>query len=331
MVNHVRNLFLVSILALIIPLTFACGGGAGGGVKTNSTTDMTVLSISEGPVLVQRNGSQDWVDGKAGMDIKAGDRVKTEPDGTATIVFFEGSSLELKGETEIALTELTGKQDTSTTIKMKQEIGTTISRVKKLADTASRYEIETPAATAGVRGTIFKVVVLADGTTIVTNTEGSISVTAQGKTIILEEKTRVTIKRGQEPGEPEPLTTLSPTPAQTTATTLPSVIIVRLQISCEYTPTPVKKGDTISITYYIYNYGNVPLSDMVVTDDTGTVAYSQGDNGNGILDSLETWFYDSKIPTETDGPDYIDIHVTASGKSPGDPANQSVKFTVDLK
>jgi hypothetical protein len=326
-----KKFLLTIMVVLLMPLFIACGGGAGKGTVSNNPSALTILSIKNGPVFVQKSGSSAWLDGKVGIELKAGDRVKTDQNSSATIVFFEGSSLELQGGTEISLTELAGKQNASTTIKMRQEIGTTISRVKKLADTASRYEIETPAATAGVRGTIFKVVVLADGTTTVTNTEGSISVTAQGKTIILKEKTRVTVKPGQEPGEPEPLTTLSPTPAQTTATTLPSVIIVRLQISCEYTPTPVKKGDTISITYYVYNYGNVPLSDMVVTDDTGTVAYSRGDNGNGILDSLETWFYDSKIPTKADGPDYIDVHVTTSGKSPGDPATQSAKFTIDLK
>ena len=59
-------------------------------------------------------------------------------------------------------------------------------------------------------------------------------------------------------------------------------------------------GSTVTWTYEVTNPGNVPLSDVVVTDDNGTAAtgddflptFVSGDtNGDGLLDVGETWTY----------------------------------------
>jgi hypothetical protein len=105
-------------------------------------------------------GEKEWSRGEAGTTLGVDYKIKTAANGHATLTFFEGSIIELEGNTEIGLAEL-GMAGTSSTIKLKQTIGETISRVKKLADPASRYEIETPAAVAAVRGTTMYVSVSA--------------------------------------------------------------------------------------------------------------------------------------------------------------------------
>jgi len=62
------------------------------------------------------------------------------------------------------------------------------------------------------------------------------------------------------------------------------------------TPTGpfISVGDTVTWTYVVTNPGNVPLRNIVVTDNRTGVnpVYISGDiNGNGLLDVGETWIY----------------------------------------
>ena len=109
-------------------------------------------------------GETTWSDASAGMTLEPGDRIKTGADSSALITLFEGSTIELEADTEIGVTELSIAEDTgSTTVKLWQEIGKTKNRVEKLVDPASRYDIETPAGAAVVRGSDGDLYVLKNG------------------------------------------------------------------------------------------------------------------------------------------------------------------------
>jgi hypothetical protein len=166
----------------------------------SSSPLLTILSIIDGKVWVQKKGGLDWVLGEEGMTLDVKDKIKTDAGSSATIVFFEGSVIELQGETEIGIDQLGVLSGDSTIIKVKQDIGTTISRVKKLIDPESIYEIETIAAVVGVRGTTMKVSVADDGVTVVENIEGLVSVVAQGQEVAISEGERSTIIPGEAPG-----------------------------------------------------------------------------------------------------------------------------------
>jgi hypothetical protein len=153
-----------------------------------------------------KSGDVNWLSGEVGMTLEEDYRIKTGPSGRATITFFEGSTIELEGGTEILLSEL-NIDGTASQIGIAQSLGRTISRVKKLVDPASSYEVETAAAVAAVRGTTLSVAVDAEGVTVVANIEGLVSVTAQGVEVELEEGERTTVEPGKPPEEPEPTAT----------------------------------------------------------------------------------------------------------------------------
>jgi hypothetical protein len=231
-----------------------------------------------------------------GVDYK----VKTEASGTATLTFFEGSTIELKGNTEVGLAEL-GMTETSTTIQLEQTLGETVSRVKKLADPASRYEIETPAAVAAVRGTTMYIGVSEEGNTNVGNIEGSVVVTAQGVEASVPVDSHIPIIPGSPPGEPQPGATVSPeaaaavTPTPTeTVEASPSPTeneTAELPISSTARCQKAYPGDTVIYTYTVTNAGDVPLSGVSVTGiRCGEASYRSGDaNDDRVLDIGETW------------------------------------------
>jgi hypothetical protein len=181
---------LLSVL-LLLPFCVTCSAGTPAGAN--------LLNI-EGEVLVKKAGTDDWVTARVDMELKAGDAIMVGDVGNAVVTFFDGSTVELKSDTQLEIRELV--QGKTTSIRLQQVIGESISRVEKLIDPASRYEIETPAAIIAVRGTIMSVTVAQNGTTIAGSEEGLISVIAQGKEVLVPEGKHSTINPGEIPSEP---------------------------------------------------------------------------------------------------------------------------------
>ncbi len=169
-------------------------------VPTPVPTELPILSIIDGDIFILKPSASEWVTVQAGMVLEPGDMIKTGDDSNAEITFFEGSVLELKAGSQIQVILTQVSRDTgSTTILLKQEIGKTISRVNKLSDTASRYEIETPAGVAAVRGSVMFVYVDENGVTQVTNNQGIIFAIAQGVELKIRKNRTAIIVPGKPP------------------------------------------------------------------------------------------------------------------------------------
>ncbi|MBM3157429.1 MAG: hypothetical protein FJ004_09120, partial [Chloroflexi bacterium] len=127
---------------------------------------------------------------------------------------------------------------------LNQLIGNTVNRVGQLVDSASGYEVETPAAVAVVRGTAFSLAVKQDGFTTVQTTQGTVSFTAAGVTVSVNQGQQSTAAVGGKPSTPSTITTA--TPIKTTAPTATS-------------------GETLADIYGVgTNIGDVKF-DMVMT------------------------------------------------------------------
>lgn len=245
---------------MLLVTLVSCGGRAGTSpspattaTPATSASPSTISSLS-GEVLLQKQGSTTWVQAVAGMKLEAGDDVKTGGNGTAVILFFEGSTMEVQPDTEILINEFSLAGTGSTTIGLKQVVGNTINRVQKLVDSASRYEVDTPAGSAAVRGTVFRVMVQADGYTVVMCDEGQVWFTAAGVTVLIRQGQQSSASVGGAPSNPSPSVTSTPGPtyspiAKPIATPSPKATAVPLLTplpviilpgggSAEVTPTP---------------------------------------------------------------------------------------------
>jgi uncharacterized repeat protein (TIGR01451 family) len=114
-------------------------------------------------------------------------------------------------------------------------------------------------------------------------------------TALAGQQTNVGTVTGQDVNNPPGTTVTDENPANYFGDA-PGIQIVKL-VNGQDADTPpgphVAAGSTVTFTYVVTNTGNVPLANVVVTDDQlGTITSFTGDtNGNGLLDLTETWTY----------------------------------------
>lgn len=118
-----------------------------------------VLSQIRGPVEVRIAGSR-WQSAQLEMTLREKDEIRTGNGGFAEILLDRGGSsgkLELKAKSHLLLTSLTWDEasgEKSTFLDL--AIGKVLVHAEKLKPN-SKFEIRTPTATTGVRGTVFEV------------------------------------------------------------------------------------------------------------------------------------------------------------------------------
>jgi hypothetical protein len=114
-----------------------------------------LFAAIQGKVEVLRRGS--WVDASVGTAIQVGDRVRTGAGDRAKLVMSDDSVLDLAPGTEIIVDDLAFEPDTP---RVQSALRLFQGRVRAWVGESyhlprAHYEIETPTAVAGVRGTEF--------------------------------------------------------------------------------------------------------------------------------------------------------------------------------
>jgi len=278
---------LAPVLALITLLAAALVGCSGGGSADPSP--LASLSEAVGDVSVSDHGGG-WNGADIGMSLDAGDGIRTGNNSTAEITFLDGSTIELEADTEIDIVALEISSDTGPkTVTLDQIIGDTISRVTHLVDSESSYEIETASGTAAVRGTIMLVHVGEDGTTLVTNQEGDIYVTAQGVELdIPVGQTAVIVS-----GEPPELAPLAGDDAWSTNEDTPRIVLAPGLLANDSDPDA---GDTLSVI-------SLDTSETVgnVTAWNPAGAFRYDPNGRFEYLGIDDWTTDRFTYTVSDG------------------------------
>ncbi len=197
---------LLLTLALLVSLV-GCGGGG-------PAVPCKISSVS-GDVQVLRSSATESIKATNGMELVVGDIITTGTNGSAKLTFFDGSVMEIKANSKIVVNELSTASTGSTTVSLKEMVGSTINRIGKLVDSSSKYEVETPAASAVVRGTIFDLLVQENGDTTVKSEQGSVSFTASGVTVTVNQGFQSTAVVGGKPSTPLAITTVTPTATAT--------------------------------------------------------------------------------------------------------------------
>lgn len=139
-------------LALFLCLAIFLSGGAGAAFA--SVKISAKLISMEGDVQVIRAGGEKPFKAFVNMRLTEGDRIITGSNGTAKVQMEDDVIITLAENTRIYLSELRGSQGAQQSSINLQSGAVGSSVGKKLTDN-SRFEIKTPTAVMGVRGTEF--------------------------------------------------------------------------------------------------------------------------------------------------------------------------------
>ena len=166
-----RKILILCLTGVVIfSMTVVCSASIPRVAKLNYVT---------GKVEVQRSGTNVWVLAKMNMSLYAADQVRTGKNGMAEILLDDGSFLRLKPNSMLEIIEL-AQEDKAKAKKsvFGLSIGKLWSKVQKIQDAESKFEVRTPTAVAGVRGTELSVFVDRDFSTRVSVFAGSVEVRA---------------------------------------------------------------------------------------------------------------------------------------------------------
>ena len=152
-------MFVLALLLVGAVLIFSGG--------TASAKQIATLRLFGGQVELQ-HGNGAFNLGEEGASLREGDTVRTGSDGRASIEYFDGSLTRLDYDTTFTLVTLETLDNPagSKVVEGDQANGNSYNRVTELADAESRFEVDTPTATASVQGTVYAVIVQGGSTTI---------------------------------------------------------------------------------------------------------------------------------------------------------------------
>lgn len=178
--------FLIILLALLLIYP----------VQGEKDIKIKVLEVSGKAEVLEKNIITDifespfWKDLKKGDVLDQGDKIKTSANSTIDIYFSNETFLKIGENSRVIIGENKIKEaGQSTSIKLQK--GKVWSRIKGAWNRLTKFEVITPSAVAGVKGTIFSVETDGDKTTLKVK-EGEVEFAAREKK---EEK--VTVKAGQ--------------------------------------------------------------------------------------------------------------------------------------
>jgi hypothetical protein len=173
-----------------------------GSSQSSSLLSNCTATVVSGKFWIQSTTSNTWQEGTNGMVLAAGSVIRTDTESQVILTFFEGSTIKLEPNTAIKIEQLNNKVEGYSTVLLQQFFGRTWSLVVKMTDIRSRYEIQTPAANAMVRGTSFLVEVGDHGLTSVGVAEGVVVVAAQGAEVSVPAGFESTVNNGMRPVSP---------------------------------------------------------------------------------------------------------------------------------
>ena len=162
------------------------------------------LTVYQPAASISHNGS-DFIAASTGTVLGAGDSVKTDSKGRASLTLPDGTVTRLAGNTQIRLdsahfTRNGNMHDVSLT----QQIGRTFTNVQHLV-TGATFDIHGQTATASVRGTKFEIYIKSDGTMIVKLFEGTLYLTSSKGSVTLHAGQQVTVAADGTIGQPGPI------------------------------------------------------------------------------------------------------------------------------
>jgi hypothetical protein len=140
---------------------------------------------------------------RAGIDVFQNEVVRTGEKSASRVKFQDNTDLCVGASSEVTLDHFVFDPDPA-----KSQVALSVARGVVRFTTGSlpksAYQISTPTATIGVRGTILTITVALDGTTVVSVEDGSALITSHGQTVTVDAGMTTTVVPGAPPSTPGP-------------------------------------------------------------------------------------------------------------------------------
>lgn len=158
-------------------------------------------SFVKGDVKRLLPGEQNWQQVRLEEQIVDGTEISAGENSSLELTFEDGSSVLIhQGSRLKVISSSQGPLHILRQIRL--EGGKLITRIKKATGRESRFEIETPSALAAARGTAYRVSVDPDRNTRTEVLESVVEVTANGKSLKLQQGEGALTRGGEAPGDP---------------------------------------------------------------------------------------------------------------------------------
>ncbi len=155
------------------------------------------LEFVRGGVSVKLAGEDRWIPALKGLVLRSGDRVRTDHDSTAELIFADHDRAILRSGTEIIFEYyrgmIRGRGNRLTVIR-----GEVLASGDGSGSHAISYEIKTPDSRGLLKGTILRIKVSKSGRTRFEVLSGELSVTTAGKTMMIPQDCGITIPPPQK-------------------------------------------------------------------------------------------------------------------------------------
>ena len=162
------------------------------------------ISALSGQVEFLKGGAGDWEKAALNQKLESGDKIRTGPGSGATLALDDGSVLQLSPEAEFAIQTLSRDSNTKQLESLLAILkGKVRAQVTPLTE-GSRFEIETPAMVAAVRGTTVNVGLNPDNTIGASSEDGTVDLIREGEnsfTAALDTGEELLIEHNPETGE----------------------------------------------------------------------------------------------------------------------------------
>ncbi|HWQ04742.1 MAG TPA: DUF5666 domain-containing protein [Longilinea sp.] len=162
----------VAIVALAVVLLLGSPKNVQAATAMNLSGQVEILSGSK------------WVPLAEGDLVYSDDRLRTGPDSSATLVFYEGSRTVISPDADLTLSVVNGTAGNAIQVVFDQTAGTTNHSVVPLRGKDSTFQVHTNTGDASVRGTSFEVSVF-DGTSRFEVDKGMVLVSNDQNVVLL--------------------------------------------------------------------------------------------------------------------------------------------------
>jgi hypothetical protein len=170
-------------------------------VKPNNAKTAKLADL-HGTVEV-KTGNGQWTQAQSGQTLKSGQQIRTGALSNVSLAFYDGSSMELGAEVEIALNALDAGTSGARVVQLTQVSGESQHEVVMSEDPGSHYDVNTPAGNGSTNNSKFTVMVFPSQLSQFWVEAGDVSVVNETTKVAVGAGQTTSIIVGEPPIDPE--------------------------------------------------------------------------------------------------------------------------------